>query len=136
VTVSARLVAEGYEQTREHLERMARIALSPPDGSGAAHSGEAGARARRQPEGGDRVATVPVPGGAVEILPSEELDLQGANRRRAAQRARLEAEIERSQRKLENEGFVAKAPAAVVEAERSKLTGLRAELEALDGTPS
>jgi valyl-tRNA synthetase len=116
VTVSARLVAEGYEQTSEHLERMARISFSQ--------------------DGGDPVATVPVPGGAVEILPSEELDLESANRRRAAQRARLEAEIARSRRKLENEGFVAKAPAAVVEAERSKLEELQAELEALDGGPS
>jgi valyl-tRNA synthetase len=116
VTVSARLVAEGYEQTSEHLERMARISFSQ--------------------DGGDPVATVPVPGGAVEILPSEELDLEGANRRRAAQRAKLEAEIERARRKLGNDGFVAKAPAAVVEAERSKLAELQAELEALDGGPS
>ena len=111
VTVAARLAAEGYEQTSEHLERMARIALSQ--------------------NGGDPVATVPVPGGAIEILASEGLDLEGANRRRAAQRAKLEAEIDRSRRKLGNEGFAAKAPAHIVEAERAKLAGLEAELEAL-----
>ena len=44
---------------------------------------------------------------------------------------RLEAEIERAEGKLANEGFVAKAPAQVVDAERDKLARLQAELEAL-----
>ncbi|MDQ6822349.1 MAG: valine--tRNA ligase [Actinomycetota bacterium] len=114
-TVSARLVADGYEQTGDHLERMARLAFSS--------------------DGGEPVATVPVPGGAVEILPSERLDLSAARERRAARRAarraQLEAAIQHSARKLENEGFVAKAPPAVVEAERAKLEALRRELEAL-----
>ena len=43
-----------------------------------------------------------------------------------------ESEVERGERKLANEGFVAKAPAEVVEAERAKLEGYRAELAALD----
>ena len=34
---------------------------------------------------------------------------------------KTEGEIERLEKKLSNEGFVAKAPAAVVEAERAKL---------------
>jgi valyl-tRNA synthetase len=110
-TVSARLAADGYEHTGEHLERMARLSLSS--------------------DGGEPVATIPVPGGAVEILPSDELDLQAASRRRAARRAKLEADIQYSARKLENEGFVAKAPQAVVDAERARLAKLRAELEGL-----
>jgi valyl-tRNA synthetase len=110
-TVSARLAADGYEHTGEHLERMARLSLSS--------------------DGGEPVATIPVPGGAVEILPSDELDLQAASRRRAARRAKLEADIQYSARKLENEGFVAKAPQAVVGAERARLAKLRAELEGL-----
>jgi valyl-tRNA synthetase len=77
------------------------------------------------------VATVPVPGGAVEILPSDDVDIEEAQRRLAARRAKLEAEIERAERKLGNQGFVAKAPADVVQAERDKLERLRAELNAL-----
>ncbi|MCX6385409.1 MAG: hypothetical protein NTV40_02030 [Solirubrobacterales bacterium] len=43
----------------------------------------------------------------------------------------MEGEITRSQAKLANKGFVAKAPAAVVEAEQAKLDALRADLETL-----
>ena len=110
-TVPARLAAEGYEETGEHLARLARLAFTS--------------------DGAEPVATVPVPGGAVEILPSEDVDAEGAQRRLAARRAKLEAEIERAERKLGNEGFVAKAPPEVVEAERDKLERLRADLEAL-----
>ena len=75
-------------------------------------------------------ATVVVPGGAVEILAAAGLDLGAAERKLAARRATLEAEIERAERKLGNAGFVAKAPDAVVAAEREKLARLRGELEA------
>ena len=110
-TLPARLAAEGYEETAEHLARLARVSFTA--------------------DGGDPVATVPVPGGAIEILPSEDVDLEEAGRRVAAQRAKLEAEIERAERKLANQSFVDKAPAEVVQAERDKLERLRAELEAL-----
>jgi valyl-tRNA synthetase len=112
-TVPARLAAEGYEETGEHLARLARIAWA------------AG------PDGAEPVASVPVPGGTVEILPSDDVDLEGAERRLAARRAKLEAEIERAERKLGNQGFVDKAPPDVVQAERDKLERLRAELESL-----
>jgi valyl-tRNA synthetase len=59
------------------------------------------------------------------------VDLEAAGHKRAAQRAKLEAEVERAERKLANEGFVAKAPPQVVQAEREKLERARAELEAL-----
>jgi valyl-tRNA synthetase len=111
--VPARLAADGYEDTHEQLARLARLELVS-DG-----------------DGGASVATVVVPGGAVEILPSPELDLDAAERKRGAERSRLEEEIERAERKLSNEGFVAKAPEAVVTAERDKLTRLQAELAAL-----
>ena len=42
---------------------------------------------------------------------------------------KLNGEIERLEKKLSNEGFVAKAPAAVVEAERAKLAKYRENLE-------
>ena len=49
-----------------------------------------------------------------------------------ARAAELRSEVERGERKLANEGFVAKAPPEVVEAERSKLEGYRAELAELE----
>ncbi len=113
VTVPARLAADGYEDTREHLARLARLSFNP-DGAAV-----------------EPVAMVPVPGGAVEILPSDDIDLEGAERKRAASRAQLEAEIARAEGKLANQGFVAKAPERVVQAERDKLDRLRAELDAL-----
>jgi valyl-tRNA synthetase len=112
-TLTARLAADGYQQTSEQLARLARLAL---DGSG----GEA-----------QTVAAVPVPGGAVEILASDELDLEAAARRHAARRAQLEADIQRSERRLANQGFLSKARPDVVAAERDKLTRLRDELDAL-----
>jgi valyl-tRNA synthetase len=110
--IAARLSAACYEQTAPLLARMARLELSGDDGASA-------------------VAAIPVPGGSLEVLSDEGLDLQAAERRRVAARERLEAEIGRMQGKLSNAGFVEKAPAAVVEAERQRLERLCAELEAL-----
>jgi valyl-tRNA synthetase len=110
-TVPARLAAEGYEETGEHLARLARVEFTS--------------------DGAEPVASVPVPGGTVEILPSDEVDLEGAERRLAARRAKLEAEIERAERKLANQGFVDKAPPEVVQAERDKLKRLKDELDSL-----
>ena len=59
------------------------------------------------------------------------MDLGAAERKRAERRGKLEAEIERAERKLANQGFVAKAPEAVVAAEREKLDRWRAELRSL-----
>jgi valyl-tRNA synthetase len=109
--VTARLAADGYDETSAHIARLARISFSE--------------------DGGDPVASVPVPGGTVEILAGDELDLGVSERKRTAARAKLEAEIERSEAKLANAGFVSKAPTHVVEAERDKLARLRSELEAL-----
>ena len=80
---------------------------------------------------GEPVATVPVPGGAVSVFATDGLDLGAAERKRAAERERLEKEIARAEGKLSNPGFVENAPEPVVTAEREKLERLRAELEAL-----
>ena len=72
-----------------------------------------------------------IPGGVVQVLPSDAIDVEGAERRRAARREELESEIARAEAKLSNERFVEKAPAAVVEGERRKLSGFREELERL-----
>ena len=113
-TLPARLRAAGFEETAEHLSRLARLDLD-----GAGHNGA------------DVVASVSVPHGSVEILAGDALDLGAARRRLEERRDKLREEIERSRRKLANQGFVAKAPPAVVEAEREKQRRLQAELEAL-----
>ena len=109
--IPARLMASGYESTATQVERLARLAFSP--------------------DGGVSVASVVVPGGAIEILPTKELDPGASERKRAARRTTLDAEIKRAQAKLSNEGFVAKAPPHVVQAEREKLARLEEELESL-----
>jgi valyl-tRNA synthetase len=65
------------------------------------------------------------------VLESSAVDLQAEARRAAERRAQLEGEIARAEGKLANQGFVAKAPPHVVQAERDKLERLRAELGAL-----
>jgi valyl-tRNA synthetase len=65
------------------------------------------------------------------VLASAEVDSAQASERLAERRAKLEAEVKRGESKLANEGFVAKAPADVVEAERAKLERYRAELAEL-----
>ena len=82
-------------------------------------------------ESGEEVAKVAVPRGAVLVWPTDGLDLGAADRRRDEERDRLAKEIARAESKLGNDGFVAKAPPDVVQAERDKLDRLRAELEAL-----
>jgi valyl-tRNA synthetase len=109
--VRAAIDARGYEATAAILARLAHLDLAP----GAAQS----------------VASIAVPCGSIEVLSGEGLDFAAAQRRRAAVRERLGGEIARAQAKLDNVSFVQKAPAAVVEGERSKLARLRAELEAL-----
>jgi len=105
------LQADGYGSTSGLVARMARFAFSE--------------------NGGEPAATVPIPGGAVGILPSEGVDLCAAERKRDAERGRLEGEIARSEGKLANQGFVAKAPEQVVQGERDKLEKLKKELEEL-----
>jgi valyl-tRNA synthetase len=112
-TLPARLAADGYAETAEHVARLARVTF---DGDGT------------PPE---TVATVPIAGGAVEILAGADVDPGAAHRRIEAEREKLRAEIERAERKLANDGFVAKAPPQVVDGERAKLERLRGELDAL-----
>jgi valyl-tRNA synthetase len=109
--VRARLEASGYDRTAEHVARMARLEWSL--------------------DGGDPVATVGVPGGRILVLASEAVDPEAEARRAQARREWLEREIARAEGKLANQGFVAKAPADVVKAEREKLAEYRQELDGL-----
>ncbi|MFY9263862.1 MAG: valine--tRNA ligase [Solirubrobacterales bacterium] len=112
ISLRGRLLAEGYEDgVTDHLERLARIELVTAD----------------EPT----VGSLAIPGGAIEMLQSEAFDPVAAEAKKAGHARRLEGEIERVERKLGNEQFVAKAPPAVVDAEREKLERFRRELAAL-----
>jgi valyl-tRNA synthetase len=128
LVVAARLRAEGYESTLDTLARLARLDLREggveADGPGRVDGPDA-------PFGEQPIASVAIPGGTLEVIAADGLDLEAAERRRAAARAKLEGEIARVQGKLANEGFVAKAPATVVAGEREKLERLQGELGAL-----
>ncbi len=110
-TLPARLAADGYEDTREHLARLARLTF--------------------QSDGAAPLAAIPVPGGTIELLPTSDVDLKAAERKRAARRAKLEREIEALSRKLSNPSFVQKAPKEVVAKARAELERLLAEREAM-----
>ena len=101
----------GYEATGATIAGLARVELAG--------------------NGTEPVAGIAVPGGTIGVLPSPDVDLGAAERRLEARRAELRGEIERAERKLANDGFVAKAPPQVVDAERDKLARFRAELEEL-----
>jgi valyl-tRNA synthetase len=97
--------ADGFAGTREALARMARLEWGAPEG--------------------DLLDL----GGVFVAAP--EIDAAELERKRGEERARLQAEIDRARAKLANESFVAKAPEAVVGAEREKLAALQAQLEEL-----
>jgi valyl-tRNA synthetase len=77
--------------------------------------------------GAEPVASI----GPVRVLASDQLDAGAVAERLEKRREELRGEVERGERKLANEGFVAKAPAEVVEEERAKLERYRAELAEL-----
>jgi valyl-tRNA synthetase len=106
--LSARVAEAGGEPPHELVARLARLSFD-----GAA---------------GEALASF----GQVEILPTEGVDVAQVRRRIAERRETLRGEVERAERKLDNQGFVSNAPTEVVEAEREKLTSYRAELEELD----
>ncbi|HEY1539587.1 MAG TPA: valine--tRNA ligase [Solirubrobacteraceae bacterium] len=116
------LRATGYDATAARVAGLARFSFAGGDGdTGADGDGD----------GAEPVATIAIPGGAVGVLASDAVDLGAADRRLEQARETLAREIDRAHGKLANEGFVAKAPAAVVAAERAKLERLRSELAAL-----
>jgi valyl-tRNA synthetase len=113
--VRGHLAAGGYEGLRDQMARLARFAWVE------------GAQSD-----GDVVASVPIPGGAVQVLPSDAFDPAEARERIEKKRAGLVAEIERAEKKLANEQFVAKAPETVVDEERRKLEEYREALAQLE----
>jgi len=99
---------DGLDGAADLVARMARLDLS---------------------RDGEPTATVPVPGGSVEIRAGDLVDREAEARKASAERERVQQEIARAEAKLANEGFVAKAPPDLVQAERDKLERLRRELD-------
>jgi valyl-tRNA synthetase len=112
--LDARVDSGDFTSTLPVLARLARLQLSE-DGAAAT------------------AAQIVIPGGTVDVLASGAFDPAEAARKAEAQMAQLRGEIKRAGGKLANAGFVDKAPAAVVQAERDKLARLEAELERLGG---
>jgi valyl-tRNA synthetase len=84
------------------------------------------------------VGNVPVEGAELLIPLAGTIDLDEERDRLRKEIERAGAEVERAERKLANDGFVAKAPDAVVQAERDKvaewteaMAALRAQLDEL-----
>jgi valyl-tRNA synthetase len=97
--------AEGFDATRDALARLARLEWGDPG-----------------PE--------PLEIEGV-LIAAPAVDAEAVEAKRAEERARLQAEIDRAEAKLGNEGFVAKAPEAVVQSERDKLAELQRRLAEL-----
>ena len=112
ITIPARLAADGYDGLADQVARLSRFEFVS-DGTAEA------------------LAELPIPGGSVQVLPSEAFDPDEAEGRLAARREQLEQEVARAEGKLSNESFVSKAPPEVVEAEREKLREYRDALERL-----
>ena len=62
---------------------------------------------------------------------SDIIDTEKERARLTGEQKKLIGEIERLEKKLSNEGFVAKAPAAVVDGERAKLAKYRENLDGI-----
>jgi valyl-tRNA synthetase len=112
--IAARVVTEQrglYEDSLPTIARLSRfdLEIAEPDGA----LGE---------------ATIAIPGATVDV----QVDAEAAGARRRERVAKVRQEIERSEGKLANRGFVDKAPPELVQAERDKLERYRRELDELD----
>ena len=82
----------------------------------------------------DNAVRIATDAGMLAIPLAEVIDFEKERARLGGERAKTEGEIARLEKKLSNEGFVAKAPAAVVEAERAKLEKYKELLASIDAS--
>ena len=78
----------------------------------------------------DTAVQVITPSATAYLPLADLIDFEKEKARLASEITKLEGEVKRLEGKLGNAGFVAKAPAAVVEAERAKLAAANEKLEA------
>lgn len=85
-------------------------------------AGLSDALSQKDKKGIDNDAVAVVVDGAEIFLPLEDLiDMEKEIERLEKEKAHVEQELDRVNKKLANEGFVAKAPAALIDAEKEKL---------------
>ena len=80
----------------------------------------------------DTCVQVVTPAATAYLPLSDLVDYEKERARLTAEIAKVSAEVERLDKKLSNQGFVAKASAAVVDAERAKLAAAREKLTATE----
>ena len=80
----------------------------------------------------DRAVQIVADHAVIYIPLAEMIDFDAEIARLTKEREKMLSEIERIDKKLSNEGFVAKAPAAVIEGERKKREGYADKLKAID----
>jgi valyl-tRNA synthetase len=117
--IPARLVPVGdsrgiYETSRMTIERLARFDFAD-DGDGAGAG-----------------LNLMIPGAAVELLPSDVLDVDEAKLKITSYVEHLRSEKEGAERRLANRSFVENAPPEIVEQWREKLAAFERELAELD----
>jgi valyl-tRNA synthetase len=71
--------------------------------------------------------------GDLQLMLVVQIDVDAERARLSKEIARLQAEIAKARAKLDNEGFVARAPAAVVGQEKDRLTGFETALARVQG---
>ena len=81
----------------------------------------------------DNALTLPIQGGSLVLIESELVDRVALLEKLNKEKDRLEAEIMRGEKMLSNAAFVAKAPAAKIDAEKAKLDEYRRQLDVVLG---
>jgi valyl-tRNA synthetase len=112
--IPARIVGDAYAGSVDAIGRLARFDIVMDGG------------------GEEVVSSIGLDGATIEVLPSEMVDPAEERTRLAAERKRLQAEIDRARGKLSNKGFADKAPPELVQAERAKLERFESELAELE----
>ena len=87
---------------------------------------------REEPPSGVKALTAPVEAGTLVLPLGDAADIQREIERLTAERESIRTDLEKARAKLSNPGFVAKAPAAVVEKQRRAVEELSARIEAIE----
>ena len=77
---------------------------------------------------GDNAVQIITDSAAIFLPMADIIDFEKEKARLAAEQKKLKDEIARIEKKLSNQGFVQKAPAAVVEGEKAKMEKYRENL--------